>query len=85
MLPWAEREVLTEQEIMEEEIILPLRLIWGLDVNAFAQKYGSDYFAQKKGQMVKLFDAGLLTVEEGQLKLTEKGVLLNNEVLSTLI
>ena len=43
------------------------------------------YFAQKKGQMVKLFDAGLLTVEEGQLKLTEKGVLLNNEVLSALI
>lgn len=85
MLPWAEREVLTEREIMEEEIILPLRLIWGLDVNAFAQKYGSDYFAQKKGQMVKLFDAGLLTVEEGQLKLTEKGVLLNNEVLSALI
>ena len=83
--PVAEREVLTEKEIMEEELFLPLRMIWGLDVNAFARKYGSEYFLQKKGQMVKLFDAGLLTVEEGLLKLTDKGVLLNNEVLSELI
>lgn len=85
VFPWGEKEVLTEKEIMEEEIMLSLRLIWGLDVGAFAKKYGSEYFSQKKGQMVKLFDAGLLTVEEGQLKLTDKGVLLNNEVLAELI
>ena len=83
--PWAAREVLTEAEIREEELMLALRLIWGLDVTAFAKKYGSEYFTQKKGQMVKLFDAGLLTMEEGQLKLTNKGILLNNEVLSALI
>jgi oxygen-independent coproporphyrinogen-3 oxidase len=83
--PWAEKEVLSEEEIREEELFLPLRLIWGLDIAAFAKKYGVEYFTEKKGQMVKLFDAGLLTVEEGQLKLTEKGVLLNNEVLSALI
>lgn len=83
--PVAEKEELTPKEVMEEDIILPLRLIWGIDVNAFAKKYGSEYFSQKKGQMVKLFDAGLLTVEEGLLKLTDKGVLLNNEVLSELI
>lgn len=83
--PWAEKEVLSEEEIREEELFLPLRLIWGLDIAAFAKKYGIEYFTQKKGQMVKLFDAGLLTVEEGQLKLTDKGVLLNNEVLSALI
>ncbi len=85
VFPWASRENLSADEIREEEIFLPLRMIWGLDIAAFAKKYGSDYFAQKKGQMVKLFDAGLLTVEEGQLKLTDKGVLLNNEVLSALI
>ena len=85
LFPWAEKEELTPKEVMEEDIMLPLRLIWGIDVNQFANKYGTEYFAQKKGQMVKLFDAGLLTVEEGQLKLTDKGVLLNNEVLSELI
>ncbi len=85
MAPVAEREILTEKEMLEEEIMLSLRLIWGLDIGAFAKKYGSEYFSQKKGQMVKLFDAGLLTVEEGQLKLTDKGVLLNNEVLAELI
>lgn len=83
--PWAEKEVLSDEEIREEELFLPLRLIWGLDITAFAKKYGAEYFTEKKGQMVKLFDAGLLTVEEGQLKLTEKGVLLNNEVLAALI
>lgn len=85
IMPVAEKELLTEKEVMEEEIMLSLRLIWGLDIGAFAQKYGSEYFSQKKGQMVKLFDAGLLTVEEGLLKLTDKGVLLNNEVLAELI
>jgi oxygen-independent coproporphyrinogen-3 oxidase len=83
--PWAEKEVLSDEQIREEELFLPLRLIWGLDTAAFAEKYGVEYFTQKKGQMVKLFDAGLLTVEEGQLKLTDKGVLLNNEVLAALI
>lgn len=85
LFPWAEKEALSAQEVMEEDIFLPLRLIWGIDIAAFAKKYGSDYFAQKKGQMVKLFDAGLLTIEEGQLKLTDKGVLLNNEVIAELI
>lgn len=83
--PFAEREELTAEEIREEELFLPLRLVWGLDITGFAKKYGGEYFTQKKGQMVKLFDAGLLTVEEGQLKLTNEGVLLSNEVLSALI
>ncbi|MDO4542176.1 MAG: radical SAM family heme chaperone HemW [Bacillota bacterium] len=85
IFPWDEREVLTPTEIREEEIMLPMRLVWGLNIGEFAEKYGSEYFAEKKGQMVKFFDLGLLTVEEGQLKLTDKGVLLNNEVLISLI
>ena len=84
-LPRASREKLSKDEIREEELFLPLRTIWGLDIAAFSRKYGSDFFAQKKGQMVKLFNAGLLVFEDGQLKLTKKGVLLNNEVLSTFI
>ncbi len=85
IFPWSAREVLTAKEIREEEIMLALRLVWGLNVREFAEKYGSEYFAEKKGQMVKFFDLGLLTLEEGQLKLTDKGVLLNNEVLVELI
>lgn len=85
IFPWAEREVLTYEEIREEEILLPLRLVWGLNIGEFAEKYGSEYFAEKKGQMVKLFDLGLLTLENSQLQLTDKGVLLNNEVLASLI
>lgn len=85
IFPWAEREVLTPTEIREEEIMLSLRLVWGLDIAEFAQKYGGEYFAAKKGQMVKLFDLGLLTVSEGRLQLTDQGVLLNNEVLVSLI
>lgn len=85
VFPWAEREILTAEEIREEEIMLPMRLVWGLNIGEFAEKYGSEYFAEKKGQMVKFFELGLLTVEEGQLKLTDKGVLLNNEVLVSLI
>ncbi|MEG0997767.1 MAG: radical SAM family heme chaperone HemW [Clostridiales bacterium] len=85
IFPWGEREVLTPTEIREEEIILPMRLVWGLNIGEFSEKYGTEYFAEKKGQMVKFFDLGLLKVEEGQLKLTDKGVLLNNEVLISLI
>ena len=29
-----------KDEIREEEIFLPLRMIWGLDIAAFAKKYG---------------------------------------------
>ncbi|MEE0776349.1 MAG: radical SAM family heme chaperone HemW [Bacillota bacterium] len=83
--PYEEREVLSPGEIMEEELFLPLRLTEGLNMVQFEEKYGYNFFTQKKGQMVKLLNAGLIKVEKGQLKLTNRGVLLNNEVASLLI
>lgn len=83
--PYEEREILTQEEILEEELFLPLRLAEGLNMAEFEKKCGYKFFSTKKGQMVKLFDAGLIKVEKGQLKLTNQGVLLNNEVASLLI
>ena len=83
--PHEEKENLSDQEVMEEELFLSLRLVEGISLKSFEEKYGYNFFTQKKGQMVKLFEAGLIIVEKDQLKITNRGVLLNNEIASLLI
>lgn len=81
----AERECLSAEERRLEEIFLRLRLAEGLSLAAMKEKYGLDFLVEKKGQMVKLLQADLITVEKGQLKLTIKGIPVQNEILLYLI
>lgn len=72
-----EEIILNKQLIQEEEIILALRLKEGIDINKLPQKYK------------KIFDKysrnGLIDITNNHLHLTEKGILLSNEILSEFI
>ncbi len=77
----ADSTQLTPKEAMSDTMITQLRLLnEGLDLAAFATKFGQTV-EQAYGSVVgELVDWGLLNVENGRLLLTEKGWFLSNQV-----
>jgi len=70
---------------LKEAVFLGLRLRAGLNLAEFQQKYGVDLLVSKAREIDKLQSFGLLDLTAGNLKLTQRGVLISNSVLAELI
>ncbi|MBQ9246604.1 radical SAM family heme chaperone HemW [bacterium] len=79
----SEETKLTEQETMENEIFLALRLSTGLNIKEFNKKYHTDFLKKYEKIIVKYNK--LLIVNSDNIKLTEDGFLLSNEIMSEFI
>lgn len=78
----AERRVMTDEERLEDALFTGLRLCEGLDLAAFARRYGADSWARYGGELQRFVDAGVLVHEpHRRLALTRSGMLLANEVM----
>ncbi len=80
-----EQEQLTAQEAMGETMMVGLRLAAGIDLDAFARRFGiraEDHFAN---QIAALKTSGLLELADGHLRLTERGLFLASEVMMRFI
>lgn len=62
--------------------MLGLRLIEGLDLPAFAHRFGRTLEEAYPETLLRLMDADLLCQEGDRLYLTHKGILLSNEVFA---
>jgi oxygen-independent coproporphyrinogen-3 oxidase len=67
-----------------EALILNLRLMEGVDLDRFDAKWGTGSRAWIRKGAADALDAGLIALEGATLKLTERGMLLANEVFSRL-
>jgi oxygen-independent coproporphyrinogen-3 oxidase len=79
-LPVEGFEKLEQAEDMWETIFLALRLNEGLELSAFESKYGIDFTKKYGSTRDKLASQGLVFMEAGRLKLTDKGRDLSNSV-----
>lgn len=80
-----DREVLSRTEQMEEFIFLGLRKIQGISVKGFEIVFGNS-LEECYGKGIKhMQDEKLLTVEDGFLKLTEKGIDVSNYVFAEIL
>jgi oxygen-independent coproporphyrinogen-3 oxidase len=79
-LPVEGFEKLEQAEDMWETIFLALRLNEGLELSAFESKYGIDFRNRYGSTQDKLTAQGLVFMEAGRLKLTDKGRDLSNSV-----
>lgn len=73
------------QERMEESIMLNLRTLYGLDITAFDNQFGSNLLKDKERQINKLKGCGLISVENGILRATNKGFYLLDSIITELI
>lgn len=72
----------TPRQQMGETIMLGLRLIEGLDLPAFAHRFGRTLEEAYPETLPRLMDADLLCQEGNRLYLTHKGIFLSNEVFA---
>lgn len=76
---------LTKEEKIEEEIFLGLRLIKGIDFKKINEKYQIDIYSKYKKEFDKFLNLKLLEKTNKGVKLSEKGILVSNEVLCEFI
>jgi oxygen-independent coproporphyrinogen-3 oxidase len=79
-LPLIEEETLSIEEVLAEALFLGLRLLAGIDLDDFAQRYGTRAERYYKKPLNYLQRQGLVEIVEGHLRLTRRGLLLGNEV-----
>lgn len=73
-------EVLNKKSKMQEYVMLGLRKIEGIDIQEFKEKFDIDFLEEFKNEYNKLYNEGLLLLENGYVKLSKKGIDLANLV-----
>lgn len=81
---------LSNQKILErnpalEDLMLPLRTKWGLNLKDYQTKYKIDLLAGKEHLIRDLQNQNLIKLENNYLKITPKGFLLSIEIISRLM
>ena len=85
--PFAREEeiLLTNQQIMEDEIFLALRLEKGIDIKNINEKFNINFEEKYKHILEKYTSLNLLSIANGKIKLTQAGILLSNEIMAEFI
>lgn len=76
---------LTREEHISETVFLRLRLMEGLDMEQFEHRYGLNFGEYYSKQLEKLTGLGLVEINGKNLRLTESGLFLANEVFAEFI
>lgn len=75
-------QVLTVKEQMEETMFLGLRMMCGVDCQAFADRFGQPIEEVYGSVIDKLMSQGLLSMEDESVRLTEKGIDVSNYAMA---
>jgi oxygen-independent coproporphyrinogen III oxidase len=75
----------SEKNAIEELYFLGLRLNHGLELVSVHEEFGIDAVERYRSQIAELTDSGLLTLDDGWLRLTTRGRLLSNDVFSAFL
>jgi oxygen-independent coproporphyrinogen-3 oxidase len=78
-------ETITRELAMADALILGLRLNDGINLAKFRERFAVDAMEQFAGQLSEPLAAGLVEIIDGRLRLTERGLLLSNEVFVRLL
>ncbi len=81
----AERRTLPNDEQLGDALFTGLRLTCGVDVDAVSRRYGVDVWERYGARLAPYVDAGILCRRESRLRLSRRGMLLANEVMSAFV
>lgn len=78
-------ETVTPELAMSDALILGLRVVDGVSLAEFRQRFGRDALEVFGEQLSEPLEWGLLEIEEGRLRLTPRGRFVANEVFTRLL
>lgn len=73
-------EIQKEDDTKKEYMLLGLRQIDGIKISKFKEKFGDNPIYLFRNELKKLVDAGLVAIDEDNIRLTNKGIDLANLV-----
>jgi oxygen-independent coproporphyrinogen-3 oxidase len=76
---------LTPRERAAEALFTGLRRREGVEIAAFRERHGLDPLAEWREGLDSAAEAGLVVLEAGRLRLTDRGMLLSNEVFQAFV
>ena len=76
---------LTPEDAMEETLMLSTRTARGLDLAAWRGEFGGDFASGREAALARLARAGYIAVEGGFLRLTERGMEVQDAVVLALL
>ena len=76
---------LTRRDAMEETVMLSTRTVRGLDLSAWRSAFGEDFAAGREAALRRLSDAGFIGIEGGFLRLTGRGMEVQDAVVLELL
>jgi oxygen-independent coproporphyrinogen-3 oxidase len=79
------RRETSAQEALQESLFLGLRLLEGIDWSTIESIYGPDLLAPYRSALEESRDCGLIDWTDATIRLTERGLLLANEVFQRLV
>tara|TARA_B110000037_G_scaffold174806_1_gene199159 strand:- start:2137 stop:3258 length:1122 start_codon:yes stop_codon:yes gene_type:complete len=80
----SEKEILAVSDVFNETIMTGLRTIWGVDLEKIQTKFGEEYKSHLLVTTLVFINQGLLSIERGVLKTTNKGKFLVDGIASDL-
>ena len=78
-------ELISEDQAMDETMMLGLRLLDGVEEAVFAKRFGQTIMEVYAEEIEELLAKKLVIWENGRLKLTDRGLSLGNHVFSAFI
>lgn len=76
---------LTKQDVMEETVMLSTRMCRGLNLIRYREEFGVDFLQSHEKEIDRLKKLGLIEISDDHLKLTRKGLELQNAVVVELM
>ena len=76
---------LTREDAMEETLMLSTRMCRGMDLNAYRREFGEDFRTGRERKLAALARMGLLVCEDGFLRLTQRGMEVQNALVVELL
>jgi oxygen-independent coproporphyrinogen-3 oxidase len=80
-----DRRQLSSEERLGDALFTGLRLNQGIDLAVVSERYGIDVWGRFGRRLGPYCEAGILINEQGRLRLTRRGMLLANEVMSVFV
>jgi oxygen-independent coproporphyrinogen-3 oxidase len=84
-LPWRDRRCSNLREAMSERLFLGLRMLDGIDLNLFRDEFGVGFEDAYHEESSKLLTRGLIEISGGKLRLSEKSLLVSNQIFAMFV
>lgn len=84
-LPLIEEHKLSETDLRAEAVFLGMRMMRGVDLREYRELFGVDLRAERRDELDRFREAGLVEFDGDLVRLTRNGALMSNEVFAAFV